>query len=672
LHSAQKKNLSGHECQLYTFLISMNKKLALILLWFFFIIQPTLYSQDLPDLVFVQIPLTNQAISATKNNLSVLADRYVVGARIVKLSSSSAIPVNLTPEFYAACDPDISFDGSTIIFSGKKEREDYWQIWQMNAAGSQKLQITHCNGHCITPVFAGTRFYLDDPQPTPQIIYASTEHGWINYQETEQIFSLYGMDPTGETIHRLTFNLDSDYYPDVLPNGRIIFISWQNSETAELPDGHFALLAVNNDGTDLMPFYGNHEKPFYKDMVQISDFDDRVYFVESDSMVWLGGGDISFVSQWRPLHSYQKLSHSNQGFFHSPCPLPEGKLLASYRSKTPDSNFGIFLIDKNSGKLRKQVFNEQGWHSIDTQPLLKHPVAKGRSNWLIPGVKYGVFYCLNSYMTNLPEFKNLEAGTIKFVRVLEGIPRKKSSDPAGFVCEQNRATFDAVYSGSATTVSRILGVAPVEEDGSFHIKVPAETPLNFQLLDQNQLALHSQKSWSWVIGNENRGCIGCHEDRELSPPNILVKAVIKPAADLMIPSDQRRTVDFRHQIAPLIESKCATAFCHVPGQAKPNLMKISVDSTETSSRQIYETLLNTVPDRNNGRYIIPGNATESPLIWHLFGEYLGMSQTNYNGEINLIPSDLSLTNQERLLFIEWIDLGAVWDYEGLISAKEYE
>lgn len=642
------------------------------LLWFFFGLASSLHSRNFPDLIFVQIPSQDQSVAHTKQMLRTPVDRYIAGARIVKLLSSASVPENLTPEFYAACDPDVSFDGRTIIFSGKEESGDYWQIWQMNTDGSEKLQMTYRQGNCITPLFAGNRFYLDDPQPTPQIIYAGTEHGWVNFQEPEQVFSLYGADPAGKSFHRLTFNLHSDYSPHVLPNGQIIFISWQINDIASLPEGHFALLAVNNDGTDFMPYYGNHEKPIYKDMIAISDFDDRVYFIESDSMVWLGGGDIAFISQRRPLHSYQKLTHSDKGIFHSPCPLPKGELLISYRPNSPHSNFGIFRIDGQSGKLGKQVFNEQGWHSIDTQILSKHPAARGHSNWLIPGTKHGVFYCLNSYLTNLPDLENPTEGAIKYIRVLEGIPGRPGVNPPDLLFQQNQERSVIPYSVMPSDPKRILGVAPVEEDGSFQIKVPAETPLNFQLLDENYLAIRPQQAWTWVMGNESRGCIGCHEDPELSPPNILVKAVTRPASDLMVPTEQRRMVDFRNHIAPLIESKCSTIHCHVPGQAMINLKTISSSTSDVASQQIYETLLNPMTDRPNERYVIPGKAKESPLIWHLFGKRLGVDETVYSKEIKLMPPDQSLKAEERLLFIEWIDLGVAWDHQSMIESDKQQ
>jgi hypothetical protein len=537
----------------------------------------------------------------------------------------------------------------------------------MNSDGSQKQQITSSNGDCIAPVYAGNRFYLNDPQPTPQIIYAGTEHGWKNEQEPERVFSLYGTDPEGKSIHRLTFNLHSDFSPDILPNGRIVFSSWQYPRDQILLGGRFTLMDINNDGTDLMPFYGNHEMPQYKDMVHISDFDLRVYFIEADRLQGLGGGDIAYLSQRRSLHSYHKLSHESNGLFHSPCPLPDGGLLASFRLKSSNAVYGIYHIDPKSGVRKNKIYEESGWHSIDVHVLSPHPQAKGRSNWLIPDSESGVFYCLDVYRTNLPELVPLEPGTIKYIRVVEGIPIKNGIEMPDSQYKLNNKFNLESHSHISYSPRRILGVAPVENDGSFHIRVPAEIPLNFQLLDQNYMNLRQQNTWTWVMGNENRGCIGCHEDREQAPPNIMVDAVTKPAVELTLPPERRRTVDFRNQIAPIIASKCVTSGCHVFGQAKPNFAGAEKIANVISAHQIYDILLEPIPNRQKEVYVIPGNAEASPLIWHIFGKRLNYNKTYYCSDSNLMPPQNPFEAEDRILFIEWIDLGAQWDLHNIYN-----
>jgi len=44
--------------------------------------------------------------------------------------------------------------------------------------------------------------------------------------------------------------------------------------------------------------------------------------------------------------------------------------------------------------------------------------------------------------------------------------------------------------------------------------------------------LAEQDSWTWVMPREWRGCIGCHEDREMVVPNKMTDAFVKPAVQL--------------------------------------------------------------------------------------------------------------------------------------------
>jgi hypothetical protein len=361
-------------------------------------------------------------------------------------------------------------------------------------------------------------------------------------------------------------------------------------------------------------------------MAAVTAAADRLYFVESDHPSWLGGGDLAYVS-WRwPLHSHGALhGEGDGGVFHSPTPLGDGGLLASYRP--PDSVFAVYRIDPETGRRLERVFEQDGWHSIDAQVLApRHPI-KGRANWLKPGSTTGVFYCLNSYQADLGDGGDQSVaplGAIKHVRVVEG--------PA----------------------PRILGVAPVEPDGSFHIRVPAETPITFQLLDQNYVALATQRAWTWVMGNESRGCVSCHEDPELSPPNRLVAAIVKPPVDLVLPPTRRRTVDFRHQVAPIIAARCATAGCHVGGQASPTLGEAGATMSASALRAAYASLLEQREGRPAGRYVVPGSARASPLIQLLLGrETDSRSAAGTRHDV--------LDRRDLILLIEWVDLGAAWE-----------
>jgi hypothetical protein len=74
-------------------------------------------------------------------------------------------------------------------------------------------------------------------------------------------------------------------------------------------------------------------------------------------------------------------------------------------------------------------------------------------------------------------------------------------------------------------LNAVLGETPVADDGSFYLEITADQPIRFQSLDKNGELIRVPSSWMWVRPNERRGCVGCHEDRETAPRNVVPKAI---------------------------------------------------------------------------------------------------------------------------------------------------
>jgi hypothetical protein len=60
---------------------------------------------------------------------------------------------------------------------------------------------------------------------------------------------------------------------------------------------------------------------------------------------------------------------------------------------------------------------------------------------------------------------------------------------------------------------QILGYAPIEPDGSFKLKVPADVPLALSVTDGEGRALQTHTNWIQVRPGERRTCDGCHSPR---------------------------------------------------------------------------------------------------------------------------------------------------------------
>jgi hypothetical protein len=220
------------------------------------------------------------------------------------------------------------------------------------------------------------------------------------------------------------------------------------------------------------------------------------------------GGTLAFVEQRRPLRTRTVLATLGDGLFLDPAPMTDGTLLASFRAEGAET-YELVRVDPENGRILESLHRSDGAHVLDAHEIAPRPVAPGRSTVVDTSKTTGVFFCLSSHITDRSSLAHLGDGTASKLRVIEHHPDSRRSSQ-----------------------ERTLGEAPVEADGSFHIEVPAETPLRFQLLDAEDRVIAEQDSWTWVMPREMRGCIGCHEDREMVAPNVLADAVVKPAVRL--------------------------------------------------------------------------------------------------------------------------------------------
>ncbi len=440
-----------------------------------------------------------------------------VGSEIVRLSSDGTEKV-LTAGFLAACDPAVSFDGRQILFAGFRTDERS-HIWKMDADGGNPVQLTSGTDVSTSPLWIGSLFHLDDTEPTERIAYRSSGTGWFDEMTAAPVVALFTADLDGRHPLRISFHPRSDLDPDVLPNGRLLFPGW--GFVGRDPSGsRLSLMAVNNDGTDLMAYSDNHDGPPLPHSVRVGR-DGRVYFVEADGISPMGGGDLAYVTLRRPLHSRTLLTVAGDGSYLDPLPLADGGLLASYRAPERDAVYGLHRIDPATGDRLEMVHGSPEFHYLDAQELAPHSRVKGRSSVVDTSKKTGVFYCISSHLSDRPGLDRLQTGAASTVRVIEAWP----------LVPENR-----VHLGSQES----LGDVPLEKDGSFHVEVPAGVPLRFELLDDQGATVAAQESWTWVMPGESRGCIGCHEDREMAAPNVLAEAVVKPAVRPGRPMEEKQ------------------------------------------------------------------------------------------------------------------------------------
>jgi hypothetical protein len=527
---------------------------------------------------------------------------YGDGARLVLVSPNGS-PRVLTAALASACDPEVSFDGARILFAGKLTAADPWNVFEMGVDGSGLRQITKGVGNCRSPSYQSTLYTLPprtvvSPRPVYRITFVGDRAGTMNEFGATPATDLYCAKLDGSGVERLTFNLSSDMDPLVMPDGRLLYAGWQRARLDHGLLGRVALFGVNIDGTDHALFAG-HEGRRIKHMPCVT-MGGLAVFVEADRVPWDGAGRLASVRLRRPLDSYHEITAESDGLFHTPSPLPDGRILVSRRPRDRSGTHGVWRLDPSSGDA-EPVFDDPRYHDVQAKCIYSREDPDGRSSVVDEADPHGKLYCLNVYTSDLEEPSWMPPGSAKRLRVLEGVPRKAGASRGG------------VTSGGIPSVvpRRLLGEAPVEADGSFNVEIPANTPIELQLVDADGLALRSC-GWIWARNHEPRGCVGCHEDGELVPENRFVDAATRPSARLELPPGRKGTVDFRRDVMPIIAARCVP--CH---------RKADMPLVLDGDPQSYGNLLALREPRGEGgaagKYVHPGSARTSPVVWRVFG-----------------------------------------------------
>jgi hypothetical protein len=424
-------------------------------------------STERPDLLFVQAPVVRPGL---------LTERFPKGSRIVRLDGQSKTPVNLTPDFFAAADPRISFDASRVLFAGKKETSARWQIWEMNSDGSEKRQVTHCSGDCLAPAYL----------PRGEIVYTA-----ILPEESGRVSQAFVSKLDGSEGRQITFGPGDYRVETVLENGRILI----SANYPLRPRGRTAsarlFYTLRSDGSGLAAFRCEHGQPFIRDQAEELS-DGSLVFIKKSVLSRQTGGQLAEIRRGA-LHN--SIITTPQMLAYSPRQLSPDELVvarATATRKGSQDKLALYAFDAANGKFGQIIYEDPSLSSVAAVPVTAHERPRGYWSTLNPKLNAGYFICLDSYLSSAAPRGRMTA-TISKVRVL-------TLDPN-------------------TRHEASLGEAPVEKDGSFYIAVPPDRPVRFEVLDEGGRVLRAQRSWIWARSGEEHGCVGCHEDRAIAPEN---------------------------------------------------------------------------------------------------------------------------------------------------------
>ena len=441
-----------------------------------------------PDLIIVE---SLQALSDPT------PERSQCGSQLARLSPSDHVPRPLTSGFFAAADPQVSFDGTHVLFAARKMADSHWQIWEIGVDGSASRQVSHCAGDCFAPAYL----------PRGQIVYTASRSGLATERRNAApdhfatstaksepltvsseiwISNLHGSDARPITFGPGDFRVET-----VLQNGTVLATARSPLLPANGAPVDRELFTLRPDGTGLATLRCDHEHPAIRSQAQELE-DGTVVFVKTPLTGPGQNGQLTWIHRGalrdEPVSTLPLLAAHPQG-------LGAGRMLLAIQTSSGTSTSErtrLAMFDAGIGGLGTRIFEDREKSVVEAVPVASHTPPRWYWSTLNPELKRGYFVCMNSYLA-----QGVPGGQIKAklarVRIL--------------TLDQTREK------------ESFLGEAPIEEDGSFYIAVPADTPVRFEVMNSAGRVVREQRSWIWSRSGEEHGCVGCHEDRALAPEN---------------------------------------------------------------------------------------------------------------------------------------------------------
>ena len=410
---------------------------------------------------------------------------------LLDLEKPSAGAVSLTAEWLAAGRADLSDDGERFLFVGRRGPGDAFQVYESSLAGGETRQVTHRTGDCLEAIYLSTLFTIDAEKPEPRICFRSVAEDGVS--------SLHTCRLDGGDERRITFQPYGSANPLLLADGRLLFVGG----LSPAPSASTGLFTINTDGTDVQAFAAVEDEALRTSPCETPD--GRVIYVEERATETAGSALLD-VSEIRSRRSRQEILRTSSGWLRGPAALPDGSLVVSWRPDEAGSTYDLFRLNPSAPEGLEKLHSTDAWNEIGAVPIRSRARRPGRSSVVDERASHGFLYCMDAFLSDLEPGQRIPAERVQQVEIIAAVLE--------------------------TAQEEVLGIFPVEQDGSFYVQVPARTPLRLRLLDGEGHETRAMKSWIWVMPKEARGCIGCHEDPELTPPNRHTQALRKPACEV--------------------------------------------------------------------------------------------------------------------------------------------
>ncbi len=394
-------------------------------------------------------------------------ERFPRGAQLLLVRNGKAEP--LVSGFAATADANVSFDAKTVLFAGKRAAHDPWQIWELTLKdGSVRQVIT-------TATDAERPFYL----PGGRMVWAQRTPSGFRIESAQDGHppKVPFLNPTaGPGVLPLTYIPASAFPTDVLADGRILFESGFPLGEGSIPE----LYVVYADGSGVEEYRSD---------------EGRARWGGSQ----LASGDLVFTHGSSLARFTSALAHETPvaapraEYAGAIAETASGAWLMSAR-KPGEKHYTIDLWKPGAPSL-ETVLSERGENLVEPALIVPRVPPRRFPSDLHPW-NYANLLALDSRLSLEGDLKQAPASV-----------RLETLDAKDHVV--------------------VNGTAPVASDGSFYVKVPADRPIRFALLDRNGAVLRRQHGWFWIRSGEQRTCIGCHTGPALSPENRVPEILLR-------------------------------------------------------------------------------------------------------------------------------------------------
>lgn len=461
----------------------------------------------------------------------------------------------------AIYDMNLSYDAKTIFFSYRKKSEPCWQIYEIGVDGRGLKKISRDpNVHDVGAA----------ELPDGRLVFVSTRCGGFTVCQPGPRSILHVMERDGSDVRCVSQNTLSDFSPQVLPDGRVLFTRWEyvdrdltyrQSLWTQNPDGSHYQLFFGNTIRDVGVFWQSRAVPGQENLL-VSTFAPHHGWSHGaigliDNRVGVEAGRGSGFAYLTP--EYKQIGDADFRWgYRDPFPVNDHQFLVAYGGgASADGPFAIYLLDVAGNKTRVHDEAEIGCCGpILLRPTTVPPVLatlKAADTESAKEPSWGSVLVADVYQG----LAGVERGRVKYIQVMEQLP--KMSDLVNRAYDQSPLMSYATY-----YAKKCWGRAPVEADGSAHFRVPALREMYFQVLDAEGRELQRMTSALQLMPGEARSCIGCHEPRNAAPmaaANVLPLAARRRAVDLAPPRwGNDGVIDYCKLVQPVLDEYCIE--CH--------------------------------------------------------------------------------------------------------------